>query len=82
MAYKVVNFAGEAIIMSAQELCDDAQDRPKVMIGLKPEAPPGLGDGVESQEAGAGGLRRPLPRQAVWISGRLCVAGRIVLGQF
>ena len=31
MAYKVVNFAGEATIMSAQELCDDAQDKPKVI---------------------------------------------------
>jgi hypothetical protein len=27
----VVNFAGEAAVMSAQELCDDAQDKPKVV---------------------------------------------------
>jgi hypothetical protein len=31
MAYKVANFAGEATVMSAQELCDDAQDKPKVI---------------------------------------------------
>jgi hypothetical protein len=31
MAYNVANFAGEATVMSAQELCGDAQDKPKVI---------------------------------------------------
>ena len=31
VAYKVVNFAGKAEVMSAQALCEDAQDKPKVV---------------------------------------------------
>jgi hypothetical protein len=47
--YKVVNFAGEATIMSAQGLCDDAQERPKVIGRRKREADANQGLSTENE---------------------------------